>query len=216
MRIEPHIVDRHWAAAAAEQIEETLRAQGYEVKREASFDDLRADLVARKGDEVRVYEFKAPREGGRDWAQQVALLRERAVARGARFYLVFVRPPRANQIEVEHIDAILKEALSAHMPEQLRVLTRNAGVYDVSSVMIGRIEVRPPEIQVGGDATVTVDLGDEDGASNESFPFSFDVVLDGEGHLVKVRDVQVDLSSWLGTMVPSHGKRRKTTGRGTT
>lgn len=216
MKIEPHIVDRHWEAAAAEQIEERLRAEGYDVERQALVDDLRADLVARKGDEVRVYEFKAPREVGKDWAREVALLRERAVARGARFYLVFVRPPRENRIEVEGIETILKKAISAHMPDEVRAVAGNAGVWDVSDVMIDRIDVRPPEIEIGGEATVNIDLNfDEDGAANEHFPFSFELVLDAEGRLVRVINVQVDLSTWLGRTGPRQGKRRKPTRRAT-
>jgi hypothetical protein len=215
MRIEPHIAGRHWEAAAAEQIEETLRAQGYEVKRGARFDDLQADLVARKGDEILIYEFKAPRKGGEDWAQQVALLRERAVAQGARFYLVFVRPPRESRIEIEGIDAILKEALSAHMPRQLRALSRNSGAGDVSQVMIGRIEVRPQEIEVEGEATVAVDLmSNEHSVLNEYFAFTFDIVLDGDGHLTKVVDLEVDLSSLLGRPGASPTTKKKPLSRG--
>jgi hypothetical protein len=215
MRIEPHIVDRHWEAAAAEQIEETLRAQGYEVKRNGLFDDLRADLVARRGDETLVCEIKSPREGGKAWAREVARLRERAVARGARFHLVFVRPPRESRIEIEGIASILEEALSTHMPDQLRALVGNAANGEVSQVTIDRIEVRPHEMEVGGEATVTVDLrSHEGGFSREDFPFMFEILLDRDGRLTNVVDLQVDLSTLLGRPGASKSRGKKPPDRG--
>jgi Holliday junction resolvase len=206
MRIEPRIAERHWQAAAVEQVAEQLRAEGYEVRRQARFGDLRADLLARKGSDVLVYEFKSPTEGGDDWAQQVSLLRERAVKRGARFHLVFVRPPRESHIEVEGVEAALREALQKQFPAELDELSGHTMIEDVTGVEIDSIEVRQHETRVEGEATVSVSLNNENETwATESFPFTFDVALDRGGRLARISDLNVDTSSWFG----DHGDVRR-------
>lgn len=198
MRIDPEIAERHWEAAAVEQVAERLRSEGYSVKRDGRFSGLRADLVARRGDETIVYEFKSPSEGGEDWARQVTRLREKAVERGARFHLVFVRPPRGHHAEVEGLDLALLSALRTQCPEELNRLPASTTIDDVSDVEIASIEVRRDEVITGGQATVTVALNTDDQARDvEYFPFTFEVVLDREGGVKDIIDLQVDTSAWL-------------------
>ena len=200
MRIDPSIAERHWAEAAVEQVIERLRADGYEVEREASFGGVRADLVARRGGETLVYEFKAPSEGGEGWARAVALLRERAAEQGARFRLVFVRPPREARIEVNGIEAALVEALRGSPPKEFYALSPGANIEAVSDVEIDAIEVRPDRVAVEGEATVTASLSAGAGGTwaTDSFPFAFGVVLDREARLKNVTKLEVDTSSWSG------------------
>jgi Predicted pPIWI-associating nuclease len=199
MRIEPRIAERHWEAAAVEQMAERLRAEGYKVQRDVQFEGLRADLVARKGRETVVYEFKSPSTGGEEWSRAVSLLRDRAVEHGARFHIVFVRPPRESQIQIEGIERVLEEALREHFPAELDELSDNTRLEDISRVEINAIEVRQNETVVEGEATVSVSLNnDEETWATEYFPFTFDIVLDRDGKLKEVSALEVDTTSWFG------------------
>jgi Holliday junction resolvase len=199
VRVERQIAERHWESAAAEQLAEQLRAKGYKVQRDGKFAEFRADLVARKGEETIVYEFKSPSEGGEDWSRAVSLLRERAVERGARFRIVFVRPPREARIEVEGIETALKDALREHLPAELDQLSDHTTVDEVADVEIDAIEVRQLETAVHGEATVSVSLkNNKETFASESFPFTFAITLDRDGHLKGISALEMDTSSWFG------------------
>ena len=200
MKIEPQILRRHWEAAAVEQVAERLKQEGYSVEREARFADSRADLVARKGDETLVYEFKVPGRKEADWARAAARLREQAIAQGARFRLVLVRPPRETRVEVHGIEAALEEALRAQLPQEFEALSDRTTVDQVTDVMIDVIEVRPNRIVVRGTATARLSLRDEgtNRSSGDDFPFDFKIALDPDGRLRDVLELRADTSSWLG------------------
>ena len=76
---------RHLEQAAVEQLSETLRGQGYQVESQAPLGDAKADLIARKGDTVLVYEVKVAGQKTKEWASLAANLRKQAAQRGYQF-----------------------------------------------------------------------------------------------------------------------------------
>jgi len=198
MKIDEQILQRHIEAAAADQLARDLTGKGYAVAQHADFGGLQADLVARKGDEVVVYEFKAPASAKAGWARQMSQLKEQAARQGARFRLVFVRPPRESRVEIDGIEAMLQEAIANNLPAELDELSAETYVDEVSDVEVEAIEVRNSEIAVQGTATVSVQLNDDDGEewTKEHFPFRFDVALGPDGKLARTNSIDVDTSDW--------------------
>lgn len=199
MKIDEQILQRHIEAAAADQLARDLAKEGYAVTQHGDFGGLQADLIARKGDEVLVYEFKAPDVAKAGWARQMAQLKEQAASQGARFRLVFVRPPRESRVEIDAIESILEDAINRFSPPELGDLSAHSRVDEVSDVEIDALEVRNGEISVQGTATVSVSLiSDGETWTSECFPFRFDVVLGPDGKLERTNTIHVDVSDWYG------------------
>jgi hypothetical protein len=200
MRVDPSIAAKHLEAAAREQVANRLHAEGYQIEREASFAGLPADLVARRGNEFLVYEFKAPHPaGGPDWAQQTAALRTRVAEGGGRFRLVLVRPPRETAVDIHGLEQALAEAC-ARDPE-LSAMSVEALVREVSNLQIESVRTEPDVTRVSGEATVIVELfnADDEGHAEEILPVVFDVTLDHQGRLTTLHHLKLDLSSWAGS-----------------
>lgn len=197
MKIDEQILQRHIEAAAADQLARDLTGKGYSVAQHADFGGLQADLIARKGDEVLVYEFKAPASPKAGWARQMTQLKERAASQGARFKLVFVRPPRESRVEIDAIESILEDAINRFSPPELEGLSAHSRVDEISDVAIDALEMRNGEISVRGTATVSVSLiSDGETWTSEYFPFRFDVVLGPDGKLERTNRIDVDTSDW--------------------
>jgi hypothetical protein len=202
MRIAPEIVRRHWEAAAAEQLAKDLERKGYKVSQHERIGDHVADVVARRGDEVTVYEVKAPPWDERQ-ADEFVELRDWAVrSLNARFKLIIVTPPHEVAAEIAGLDRILLDRLNNPLPEELDLLSSCTEVDDVSDLEIGSIVVKPPEIHVEGNAIAHVTLqwgrGDDAAEDRESFPFTFALNLDTQGRLLNVEELAVDTSAWYG------------------
>lgn len=204
MRIEPAIATRYIEQAAAEQLSEEMRSQGYEVQREVSLGDLRADLIARRDGQVIVYEIKVPAadagEAAADWARQTARLRAYARELGASFRLILVRPPRETHVEVSGLEDQLACALREDPPDDLQAIAASIEIGQVSDLAITSLVVRAEAVEVEGEAIVDVSLlsGEGDEVSRESFPLTFAVVLDRSGHVAELHRADVDTSSWYG------------------
>src|SRR4051812_17015302 len=202
MRIAPEIVKRHWEAAAAEQLACDLQREGYKVSQQERIGDQIADVVARRGGEVTVYEVKAPPWDERH-ADELIELRDRAVHDlNARFKLIIVTPPHDVAAEVAGLDRILHEHLSSPLDETLAALSPRTAIDAVSDIKIASIAVQAPEIHVEGDAIVHVTLrwgrGDDAAEDRESFPFTFALNLDTRGNLLSVDELKVETSAWNG------------------
>jgi hypothetical protein len=157
-------------------------------------------VVARRGEEITVYEVKAPPWDERQ-ADQLIELRDEAVRRlGARFELVIVPPPHEVAAEVAGLDRILRDELSSPLHEVLDALSARTEADAVSDIEIGSIAVRAPEIHVEGNAIVHVTLrwgrGDDTAEDRESFPFTFALNLDTRGNLLSVDELEVNTTAW--------------------
>lgn len=207
MEIREEILEKHLTEAAIEQLADDYARQGFEVQRDVQLGGATADLVARKGDEVLVFEVKAgqwtpeKREASRR-------LRDHAVQeQGARFVLVLAPRPRDKSLEIEGIEEILQELIETHCQSELSEIsthTRVSGVTDVdlSSIVAGAewIEVMGSgsvelELQFGSDSDLDRDQGF---TSREIVPFTFHILLDGDLKPKQVLSLTLDLDDMQG------------------
>jgi hypothetical protein len=200
MRIEPTILGKHLEAAAIEQLSEELRQEGYEIEHEPATGQarFRPDLVARRGKETVVFEFKVV--GGRDVRLRDAAIYAREL--GARFHLILVRPERDVRIEVDGLENVLFLAISDPMHPDLDSLSDRTAVNDVHGVEVDAIHVEQGEIEVEGSATVSVTLAAEGGdveIASLDFPFTFALRLGADQKPLGDPDIDIDISEWTGS-----------------
>jgi hypothetical protein len=199
MRIDPGIVARHMEAAAGEQVAARLRGEGYEVERSVVFQGLPADLVARRGDELRVYAFVVPGQARRPgWVDEANALRGIVAGLGGRFLLTLVPLPRQTRVEVEGLVEALARACEDH--PTLRGLAARVAVREVGDLEPRSVRVDRGATSVSGEATVTIELrdaGDEEGCEELLVDLDFDLTLDLDGKLARPGRLDVNLPSWL-------------------
>lgn len=206
MRIRQEIAAKHWLDAAIEDIASRYLAQGYAVAKEAPIGNARADLIARKGDELIVMEFKLG-----NWSDErtneVGRLRNEVVHRlGGKFNLVVVTPPKEKHIEIKGIEDILCQIFLTDIDE-LHKLASRTHVEAVSDVTITAVDVGPNRMRVEGAGVVLVTLHWDSDAENapddatpetsDSLPFDFAIILDNNLHIIDVERIAVDTSSYL-------------------
>lgn len=184
MEIRPEILDRHLADAAIEQLADDYTRKGFDVARDVPMGDARADLVARKGESLVVFEVKTG-----DWTEerraQAQHLRDRAVHEGGRFVLVMLPQPREKSVEVEGIKEILLRVVREQCRAELSDLSDSAEVVEISDVDLRSLSAGPEGIDVEGSAYVDLELHPGSGSngkasgstSAESVPLDFHLVL---------------------------------------
>jgi hypothetical protein len=186
MEIRQEILEKHLAEAAIEQLADDYSRQGFEVERGVRIGEDTADLVARKGDKILVFEVKTG-QWTTEKRETARRLRDHAVQeQGARFVLVLAPPPRGKSLEIEGIEEILANLLQEHCQGELSELssqTRVAGVTDVdlTSIMAGA-----EWIDVTGSGSVELEL-------YEAVPFTFHILLDGDLKPKQVLSLDLDL-----------------------
>lgn len=192
----------HLQAAKAIETMLALQGQGYRVEESAMVGDYRADLVARKGDETILFEFKSKggptRQGGGNQ------LLKYAKKRGYDYRLVIVGPPERVEVEVEELESTLHEYLvNSEFPTELYDVASNAFIDGVVDLEIVSLHVNRDEIRVKGHGTIEVTLeygGGEarDGVtSSDDFPLNFDVTLDHDLKIISGDKIRVDISSFF-------------------
>lgn len=207
MEIRQEILEKHLAEAAIEQLADDYARQGFEVERGVQIGGATADLVARKGGEVLVFEVKTG-QWTPEKRETTRRLRDHAVQeQGARFILVLAPRPRDKSLEIEGIEEILQDLIAEHYQSEFSELsthTRVAGVTDVdlSSIVAGAewIEVTGSgsvelELQFGSDSDLDHDQGL---TSQENVPFTFHILLDGDLKPKQVLSLALDLSDIRG------------------
>ena len=185
--------------AKVEEVAEQLRQQGYAVAPRQDQDAEPFDLVATRGDErlaVEVTSLSQVRGRGRTLQD----LRNRALHDGfTEFRLVVASPPREKHITVDHINQEIMEYLFDNIPSPLQNAASNARIDSVDYLDIDEIHVNANGIEVEGTGVVSVTLeygGSRDGtASDESFPFRFDVLLGHDLRVKEAYELEVDVSS---------------------
>jgi hypothetical protein len=202
MVIRQEILDKHMEAAAIEQLADDYSRQGYEIEREADLDGLQADLVARKGDQVLVFEIKAGSwtDDKRKAAQR---LRDAAVQKyGARFVLVLTPQPREKSIEIDGIEEILLEMVSARFESELSQLATHTRVDEIADVDLTAMSVGPEGLEVEGSAAVELELrhgsdtDQEEGTGlvvHETAPLKFHLLLGNDLRPERVIEARLDL-----------------------
>lgn len=204
MKIRNETLVKAFEEAAIEQIAADYARQGYSVQRGARIGRLRADLVAKKGKKVTVFEFKSGRWDERK-AKAVAQLRNRvAHDLAGELRLVFVNPPREREILIDGIENILYGILSEDM-SQVDGLATHVYLEEVADVDIGSVDIDKERIYVIGSGSVGYelqygsdsDMDHGDGLrSTESFPFTFGIRLNHDLSVGEVGEIDIDTSSF--------------------
>jgi hypothetical protein len=204
MQISNEVAAKYWIEAAMEEVSAKYRSEGYEVTKEAQIGDFRADLVARKGDELIVVAFKSGHWSDRK-SEEVRRIRNEVVHRlGGEFNFVVVSSPKDIDIEIEDIEYILLDIIMNDLGD-LDELSTHTYVKDVSDVVIISINIEQNKIHVQGSGVVSVELNWGSSADHanghgltefDSFPFDFDIVLDGNLKLLQVERIRFDTSSF--------------------
>lgn len=205
MNIRDDIANKYWLLAAQEQTEADLAADGFVVTRDERLGGLQADLVARRGQETVVFEFKS---GSTTAAKTKAIqqLHDYAVhTLGAQFRLVWIAAPRDKIVEVEGLEQKLCDHMIDNLPAELDSLSTHTLVENVSDVLITSVTVRRNSVTISGEGTVEVELsygsaGDaargDGGSFSDSYPFEFNVVLNPVLEIVEILRLDVDTSSF--------------------
>lgn len=198
MQIAPDILARHLHDAAAEQLAVEYREKGYAVEAEVPLDGFRADLVARKGDEVIVFEIKAGR-WSEEAIQQVSRLRDYVAHEiGGRFRLVLVGLPEPVEIEIEDVRRILEEHAGSVVDDQLAGVASHFHSLDVKDVEYEALRLEEGSLDVKGSAALSLVLqygsdgdvkrGDGDEIAT-SYPLRFHLAIDFNGGNLKLDKV---------------------------
>lgn len=204
MEIESDIAQKYWRLAAQEQIVREFSAQGYVVQVEAPLGDYMVDLVANKDGDLVVVEILTKtrrRHRGKD----LASLRDHVVRQlRGRFEIRYVNPPHETHISIENIERLLEEKFREN-PGNIDELATHVSIEEVGSVEIDAVNIASSGTTVSGCGTVYINMqygsdGDYrrgDGARlSDSYPFSFEVVLDGDMEIKEVVSLEADTSSF--------------------
>jgi hypothetical protein len=206
MKIRQELAYKHWLSAAMEEVEEKYKNQGYIVEREKEIGSHKADLIAKRENELIVVEFK-----GTPWdakkSSRVKQLRSYVVHKlGGKFNIVWAIPPREKRIEIEDFERKLHVALSNDFPDELDALSTHAQIEDVSDIFISDIAIRKNTIEVKGTGTIDVGLNygsdsdrcndDSEETFTDSYPFEFEVILNDKHEIIDIVHLSVDTSSF--------------------
>lgn len=206
MKISQAILGKHLHEAAIDQLAATLRDEGYDVQCDAPIASrdrvLRADLLARRGDELVVYEVKVLGERSPHGTVQAEHYARKL---GARFHMVLVNPQRRVGIELEGVADLLLRAFQQAGPKPLAVAVERLGgewqPVRVTDAELDDIAVRDGGTDVSGSAVVTLERSGAD-ASNEDtwqdrgvhLPVRFTLWLDRDRRFAKPPRLDVDIS----------------------
>lgn len=218
MNSNPNILMQSLVQATLQNLAADYARQGYQVEMEKELEGIRADLVATKGDEVVVFEVKAG-HWTPDKREQVTKLKE-LVSRLPRgqFKLLFVEPPPRKMIEVEDLDKKLLDVLTEDQDklsakgawraiEDVYHLASHVRFDEITDLEIEHMTVRSGGLEARGRGFLSVDLQYGSGPDQETgkglilddtFPFTFSLLLDGDGNIKEVLTLNIDVSSFTG------------------
>ncbi|HZH29219.1 MAG TPA: hypothetical protein VEY11_00375 [Pyrinomonadaceae bacterium] len=215
MNIEHNVLMQSLVNSTLENMTADYKSQGFEVYRDHLIEGHIADFVAVKGDKMVIYEIKSG-PWNEDKRRAVAQLREYvSKLPHGEFKLYFIGPPRKKSIEIEDLDRKLVEALI----EEDKFGSQAAGMaYDdvmhlaswvtvdgISDFEIDDITIRKSVTEVTGTGFLEVNMqygsdGDvEKGmgmVAKEAFPMTFKLLLDLEGEIKSIEELDVDISSF--------------------
>ncbi len=205
MKIRQELVNKHWLLAAAEEIEEKYKNEGYAVEREKEIESYKAGLIAKRENELIVTEFKnGPWDAKK--SSRVKQLRSYVVHElGGKFNLVWVMPPKEKSIEIEDFEKKLLTALINDFPGESDSLPTHTQIEEVSDVFISDITVRKNAIEVKGIGTIEAKLSweadsdcrnDAGNTFSDSYPFEFELILNEKHDITDMVHLRIDTSSF--------------------
>ncbi|MBO0936191.1 hypothetical protein J2I47_06500 [Fibrella sp. HMF5335] len=190
---------------AVNQLRAEYQSKGYTVAIDAPIGDTKADLVAKRADEVVVLEIKV--------GSMTPEKRERVTKLGDyvrdhknyKFLVVVSTPPKPKNIDVPDLDELLHEYILDNFPSELDSLSSHTQIEDVIESTVDELSVLDEgRLAVKGSGVVEVELHygskDDEHISYDSFPFTFDAVLKrnekDELTIDDMHELTVDTSSW--------------------
>lgn len=188
MEIRPEILDKHLADAAIEQLADDYSRRGFEIERDVPMGDARADMVARKGESLLVFEVK-PGAWTEQKREEVVRLRNQAVHEGGRFILVMLPHPRKKSVEIEGIKDILLRVVDERYQSELSDLAGEVQVTDVVDIDLSSLVADPDGLEVEGSAYVDLEFR----SSSESLPLDFHLRLSHDLEPREVVHLNLDL-----------------------
>lgn len=206
MKIRQELAYKHWLSAAMEEVEEKYKNEGYIVEREKEIGTHKADLIAKRKNELIVVEFKSTPWDAKK-SSRVKQLRNYVVHKlGGKFNLVWAIPPKEKRIEIEDFEPKLHAALINDFPDELDALSTHTQIEGVSDIFISDIAIRKNAIEVKGTGTIEAGLNygsDSDRCNDDSeetftdlYPFEFEVILNDKHEITDIVHLSVDTSSF--------------------
>lgn len=202
MEIKKSILLKYYEQAAIEQLTSEYKQKGYEVFQEYQSNRYRFDLVAKKDDELIVFEIKAGL-WEKDKRQAVQQLRNIAVHElGAKFKLVFVTLPKEPEIEIEDLEAMFPDFLAEQFINEFSEMATHFWIDEVSDIKFDEIYVRKAELEIKGSGTISVgfqygsdsDYKEDNGLRwTDSFEFQFHLLLDRSLDVKEIYELEIDI-----------------------
>jgi len=198
-------LDRYLEQATIDRIRREWEAKGFQVIKESVPARTQPDLLMRRGEEKVAFEVTTA---------SALQKRRKAISQMAKtfaddpnttFRLVVANPPRERSIEVDGLDNILLSYIIENFPDELDELSSHTLVESVDDVEVSAVDIDRGRIRVSGRGVVSVRLeygsaSDQEHdigyASDDSFPFEFDITLDSNLEIVDVDHLEVDTSSF--------------------
>ncbi len=203
MNIRDEIARKFWLLAAQEETKRHYESDGYEVEQGSRLGAFTADLVARRGKELVVIEFKTS-AWDRNRLKEAKQLRNYVIHQlGAQFHLIWIAPPPEKHIEVMNLEEQLANSFENDFPEELELLSSHTSFEGISDISISSIFLDNGRTTVIGEGIVEVRLvygsgsdADEGDHATDSYPFEFEIVLNPKLEVVEVNRMKVDTSSF--------------------
>jgi hypothetical protein len=180
-----------------EELASRYRAEGYRVTPHPS-DNPEVGLVVEKNGTKIAFDVRTQEMLGRS-REKIRAIRQKAAELGyTETRLVVAHPPRKVIVSISSLDDRLFRYLEANIPPEIARLTPKASVTDVSHLEFAEAEVTPASVHVSGEGVIDVELFPNGAGMGEEwdFPFSFDVELDRDLTVSKVRSIRVDTSDF--------------------
>jgi hypothetical protein len=202
---ERRYLTRYLHEAAISEIADKYRLQGYEVIKEKRIGKYQVDLMAIRGKEKIIFEFKV---GELTSFKKKAILSLHKFLHKkeptAQFKIINVNSPKRTLVEIEGIEQIILEALQNSMPSDIECLSTHSRIEDISDLEFDSIYVKEGCVTCSGSFIVTVimqygsdsDMKNDSGWEfSESFVGTFKLELD-ENLKIESFEPNIDTSSW--------------------
>lgn len=195
MRLDDKYLEMAYVEANIRQKTDELQKKGYQV-----IDDQFFDLLVEGKGEKLAYEFKYRNGGNR--RLQIGKLMEKAEEIGAELIVVYMARPDRDTIEFDELGSIIEEYFSVNFPEDLDVLSTHTRITEVYIESITNICLLEKNIQLSGEASVTVSLQygsdrdqEEDDEESWTFPMGYDITMNWNKDILDM-DYNIDTDSF--------------------
>lgn len=160
-----------------------LRAQGYELERDAQVDNVCFDILARKGAQTLAFEVML-RPTLESRTLEINDLRQTAVRHGYEFRLIVTEPPHRVEVTIDGLEEALRSYFQDNPPSQIEEISGYYMIDEVVDLDFRAIHVHQDTFDVDGngvlEATIVMSGRREDDSVewSGSFPMTFTATVD--------------------------------------